>query len=216
MAVALSKCSKTVTQLRQAYPTLETNLKGGGDLMTEFLKRSSERLDNAWRRCKKLTGTLVTLKRLASVQEQGRSTQPQLSVMNYDLDLPEKLSGFPVPTYAELQPVFSSFSYTVMQHTKWSILPHYYDRGFILAAPDHRPLHRTSRCHRPRLQTRCLRQKAARSLQPMAAKRTPSMIFWMHYRDSFAQSVVDTRTRKVDDERAEFPIFSKELFYYLC
>ena len=68
--MALSKCSKTVTQLRQAYPTLETNLKGGGDLMTEFLKRSSERLDNAWRRCKKLTGTLVTLKRLASVQEQ--------------------------------------------------------------------------------------------------------------------------------------------------
>ena len=85
MAVALSKCSKTVTQLRQAYPTLETNLKGGGDLMTEFLKRSSERLDNAWRRCKKLTGTLVTLKRLASVQEQGRSTQPQLSAMNYEL-----------------------------------------------------------------------------------------------------------------------------------
>ena len=73
MAVALSKCSKTVTQLRQAFPTLETNLKGGGDLMTEFLKRSSERLDNAWRRCKKLTGTLVTLKRLASVQEQGKN-----------------------------------------------------------------------------------------------------------------------------------------------
>ena len=73
MAVALSKCSKTVTHLRQAYPTLETNLKGGGDLMTEFLQRSSERLDNAWRRCKKLTGTLVTLKRLASVQEQGKN-----------------------------------------------------------------------------------------------------------------------------------------------
>lgn len=81
MAVALSKCSKTVTQLRQAYPTLETNLKGGGDLMTEFLKRSSERLDNAWRRCKKLTGTLVTLKRLASVQEQGRYTMSILSTV---------------------------------------------------------------------------------------------------------------------------------------
>ena len=81
MAVALSKCSKTVTQLRQASPTLETNLKGGGDLMTEFLKRSSERLDNAWRRCKKLTGTLVTLKRLASVQEQGRYTMSILSTV---------------------------------------------------------------------------------------------------------------------------------------
>jgi len=40
-------------------------------LVTEdFLKRTPERLDNVWRRCKKLTGTLVTLKRLASVQEQ--------------------------------------------------------------------------------------------------------------------------------------------------
>ncbi len=82
MAVVLSQCSKSVTQLRQAFPTLEANLrvsssssvdkKGSGEagLMGEFLKRSSERLDNAWKRCKKLTGTLVTLKRLASVQEQ--------------------------------------------------------------------------------------------------------------------------------------------------
>ena len=39
--------------------------------MTEdFLKRTPDRMENIWRRCKKLTGTLVTLKRLASVQEQ--------------------------------------------------------------------------------------------------------------------------------------------------
>ena len=74
MAIALSKCSKSVTQLKQAYPALEANLNltsgGKKDAPTEFLRKSSDRLDNAWRRCKKLTGTLVTLKRLASVQEQ--------------------------------------------------------------------------------------------------------------------------------------------------
>ncbi len=77
LALALSHCSKTVTQLRQAFPALEANLKANGSsskeepgLMAEFLKRSGDRLDNAWKRCKKLTGTLVTLKRLASVQEQ--------------------------------------------------------------------------------------------------------------------------------------------------
>ncbi|KAJ8935983.1 hypothetical protein NQ318_000853 [Aromia moschata] len=36
----------------------------------KFLKEEPERLESALRRCKKLTGTLVTLKRLASVQEQ--------------------------------------------------------------------------------------------------------------------------------------------------
>ena len=95
MALVLSKSSRTVTQLKRAFPTLEANLrsstafqqqqqlqqqKGDGStavatntsiLVTEdFLRRTPERLDNVWRRCKKLTGTLVTLKRLASVQEQ--------------------------------------------------------------------------------------------------------------------------------------------------
>ncbi|KAK0071784.1 hypothetical protein PV325_012369 [Microctonus aethiopoides] len=36
----------------------------------KFLKEEPDRLESALRRCKKLTGTLVTLKRLASVQEQ--------------------------------------------------------------------------------------------------------------------------------------------------
>lgn len=80
MAYTLSKCSKTVTLLKQAFPTLEANIKSKAGLsaeypekrrMTEdFLKRTPDRMENIWRRCKKLTGTLVTLKRLASVQEQ--------------------------------------------------------------------------------------------------------------------------------------------------
>ena len=87
MALILSKSTKTVTQLKQVFPTLETNLRGStvfqastsasskgkpaAVLLTEeFLRRTPERLENVWKRCKKLTGTLVTLKRLASVQEQ--------------------------------------------------------------------------------------------------------------------------------------------------
>jgi len=84
MALILSKSSKTVTQLKRAFPTLEANLRSSTTLQQQqhkgtstsilvtedFLKRTPERLDNVWKRCKKLTGTLVTLKRLASVQEQ--------------------------------------------------------------------------------------------------------------------------------------------------
>ena len=87
MALVLSKSTKTVTQLKQVFPSLEANLRGSSAfqastsssskskpaavLLTEdFLKRTPERLENVWKRCKKLTGTLVTLKRLASVQEQ--------------------------------------------------------------------------------------------------------------------------------------------------
>ena len=78
MAFTLSKCSKTVTLLKQAFPTLEANIKSKvGEQSSEkrrmtedFLKRTPDRMENIWRRCKKLTGTLVTLKRLASVQEQ--------------------------------------------------------------------------------------------------------------------------------------------------
>ncbi|EEB10235.1 conserved hypothetical protein [Pediculus humanus corporis] len=63
--------------LMMTYAALQEGIKGL--LSTEmdkvvreekFLKEEPERLENALRRCKKLTGTLVTLKRLASVQEQ--------------------------------------------------------------------------------------------------------------------------------------------------
>jgi hypothetical protein len=80
MAFTLSRGSKTVTLLKQAFPTLEASIKALIQVnpvnpdrrrMTEdFVKRTPDRMENIWRRCKKLTGTLVTLKRLASVQEQ--------------------------------------------------------------------------------------------------------------------------------------------------
>ncbi|GAB6033402.1 hypothetical protein CHUAL_013163 [Chamberlinius hualienensis] len=77
MALVLSKASKTVADLKGRYPSLQENLKSVMAAEMEviireerFLKEEPERLENALRRCKKLTGTLVTLKRLASVQEQ--------------------------------------------------------------------------------------------------------------------------------------------------
>lgn len=77
MALVLSRASKTVADLKARFPNLQENLKS---VMTaememvvkeeKFLKEEPDRLETALRRCKKLTGTLVTLKRLASVQEQ--------------------------------------------------------------------------------------------------------------------------------------------------
>ncbi|XP_077302533.1 uncharacterized protein LOC143922964 isoform X3 [Arctopsyche grandis] len=77
MALVLSKSSKTVADLKVRFPMLHEGIKNMLSNQMEkvvrqekFLKEEPERLEMALRRCKKLTGTLVTLKRLASVQEQ--------------------------------------------------------------------------------------------------------------------------------------------------
>ncbi|XP_059489389.1 coiled-coil domain-containing protein AGAP005037 isoform X23 [Neocloeon triangulifer] len=77
MALVLSKSSKTVADLKVRFPNLQDGMKSLLSSEMEkvvreekFLKEEPERLESALRRCKKLTGTLVTLKRLASVQEQ--------------------------------------------------------------------------------------------------------------------------------------------------
>ncbi|XP_065082472.1 coiled-coil domain-containing protein AGAP005037 isoform X3 [Ochlerotatus camptorhynchus] len=77
MALVLSRASKTVAELKLRFPMLQQDLRTFLSLDMErlcreenFLKEEPERLESALRRCKKLTGTLVTLKRLASVQEQ--------------------------------------------------------------------------------------------------------------------------------------------------
>nr|CAD7432317.1 unnamed protein product [Timema monikensis] len=69
--------TKTVADLKVRFPGLQEGMKSMLSSEMEkvvreekFLKEEPERLESALRRCKKLTGTLVTLKRLASVQEQ--------------------------------------------------------------------------------------------------------------------------------------------------
>ncbi|CAO1382613.1 unnamed protein product [Diamesa hyperborea] len=77
MALVLSRASKTVAELKMRFPNLQQNLRNilANEMEKvcreeKFLKDEPDRLEVALRRCKKLTGTLVTLKRLASVQEQ--------------------------------------------------------------------------------------------------------------------------------------------------
>lgn len=70
MALILSRASKTVAELKIKFPGLQSNLRvaleNEMDKVAQeekFLKEEPDRLELALRRCKKLTGTLVTLKR---------------------------------------------------------------------------------------------------------------------------------------------------------
>lgn len=66
----LSNQSKTVAELKMKFPDLQAELRAYLSNEMEhvcreetFLKDEPDRLESALRRCKKLTGTLVTLKR---------------------------------------------------------------------------------------------------------------------------------------------------------
>ncbi|ALC48178.1 CG32809 [Drosophila busckii] len=105
MALVLSRASKTVAELKLKFPGLSNGLRCIlSDEMEKvvreekFLKEEPDRLESALRRCKKLTGTLVTLKRLASVQEQRLPpNEPQLmseeALRAADISVPDKVSA---------------------------------------------------------------------------------------------------------------------------
>ncbi|XP_046552108.1 coiled-coil domain-containing protein CG32809-like isoform X2 [Haliotis rubra] len=76
MALILSNVTKSLADLKARYPALQEQLKlvmaGEMEIVVQeekFLKEEPEKLEADLKRCKKLTGTLYTLKRLASVQE---------------------------------------------------------------------------------------------------------------------------------------------------
>ncbi|XP_046367862.1 sickle tail protein homolog isoform X6 [Haliotis rufescens] len=81
MALILSNVTKSLADLKARYPALQEQLKlvmaGEMEIVVQeekfvysrFLKEEPEKLEIDLKRCKKLTGTLYTLKRLASVQE---------------------------------------------------------------------------------------------------------------------------------------------------
>ncbi|KAI4491118.1 hypothetical protein M0802_010428 [Mischocyttarus mexicanus] len=71
MALILNKSSTAVADLKVRFPSLQEGMKGLLSSEMEkivreekFLKEEPERLESALKRCKKLTGTLVTLKRI--------------------------------------------------------------------------------------------------------------------------------------------------------
>ncbi|KRG07188.1 coiled-coil domain-containing protein CG32809 isoform X3 [Drosophila mojavensis] len=103
MALVLSRASKTVAELKLKFPTLSNGLRCILSNEMEkvvreekFLKEEPDRLESALRRCKKLTGTLVTLKRLASVQEQrlppNEPSVNEESLRSADISVPDKFN----------------------------------------------------------------------------------------------------------------------------
>lgn len=76
MALMLSTVTKTFGELKAGFPDMQKDLKKvmAGEMEVvvneeKFLKEEPESIEDALKRCKRLTGTLFTLKRLASVQE---------------------------------------------------------------------------------------------------------------------------------------------------
>lgn len=77
MALVLSHVTKHLGELRCRFPGLQEQMKKvmSGEMEVvikeeRFLKDEPDRIEEALKRCKRLTGTLFTLKRLASAQEQ--------------------------------------------------------------------------------------------------------------------------------------------------
>jgi len=85
MALALSNISKSLAELKGKFPKLQDEMKSvmAGEMEVvvheeKFIKEEPVRLDDSLKRCKKLTGTLFTLKRLADVQDQRPPSIPKI------------------------------------------------------------------------------------------------------------------------------------------
>ncbi|XP_060552651.1 sickle tail protein-like isoform X4 [Ruditapes philippinarum] len=92
MALVLSHVTKQLGDLKARFPKLQERLKFVMSAEMEviireekFLKEEPEKLDNSLKKCKKLTGTLFTLKRLASVQEHR---PPQVVALSAQAKIP--------------------------------------------------------------------------------------------------------------------------------
>lgn len=97
MALILSRASKTVAELKIKFPGLQNNLRvalaNEMDKVAQeekFLKDEPDRLELALRRCKKLTGTLVTLKRY---EWRSRLEERTYSLIIYFISLFHRLAS---------------------------------------------------------------------------------------------------------------------------
>ncbi|XP_076823798.1 uncharacterized protein LOC143469837 isoform X3 [Clavelina lepadiformis] len=82
LVLQLSQAGRTVAQLKGSFPTLCEEIRAVGSGENEvifaeekFIEAEPPRLDDQLKRCKQLTATLFTLKKLATVQE-ARSKTP--------------------------------------------------------------------------------------------------------------------------------------------
>ncbi|XP_059172941.1 SRC kinase signaling inhibitor 1-like isoform X3 [Physella acuta] len=86
MALLLSNITKSLADLKARFPEIQSQLKSIIDaemrvVLAEekFLKEEPSEIEQCLKRCKKLTGTLYTLKRLASVQDHRPSQVPNMA-----------------------------------------------------------------------------------------------------------------------------------------
>ncbi|KAK2162424.1 hypothetical protein LSH36_99g07034 [Paralvinella palmiformis] len=88
MALALSNIAKSLGELKAHFPALQEDMKtvmqGEMKIVVEeekFIREEPDKLDNSLKRCKKLTGTLATLRRLAIVQEHNDPVVPVIPAL---------------------------------------------------------------------------------------------------------------------------------------
>ncbi|XP_012940469.1 serine/arginine repetitive matrix protein 2 [Aplysia californica] len=86
MALLLSNITKNLADLKARFPEIHEQMKEVMDselrlVVSEekFLKEEPNEIENSLKRCKKLTGTLYTLKRLASVQDHRPPQVPNMA-----------------------------------------------------------------------------------------------------------------------------------------
>nr|XP_022305715.1 coiled-coil domain-containing protein CG32809-like isoform X3 [Crassostrea virginica] len=111
MALMLSTVTKTFGELKAGFPDMQKDLKRvmAGEMEVvvneeKFLKEEPESVEDALKRCKRLTGTLFTLKRLASVQEHRA---PQI---------PTKLVGGKIPSAEDKRALLENIKAMVPDH----------------------------------------------------------------------------------------------------
>ncbi|XP_070532826.1 coiled-coil domain-containing protein AGAP005037-like isoform X5 [Ptychodera flava] len=116
LAQSLGNVSKMLAEQKVSFPILHDNMKkvmaGEMEVVVQeerFIKEEPLRLDSALKRCKKLTGTLFTLKRLSSVQEYHPPTSPTTSTFQeqYIVATP-RTKQQSTPTTSNKQDFFSS------------------------------------------------------------------------------------------------------------
>nr|KAG5707607.1 hypothetical protein BaRGS_030989 [Batillaria attramentaria] len=98
-ALLLSNITKSLADLKSRFPEIHESLKGvmAGEMEIvvkdeRFVKEEPLKLEAALKRCKKLTSTLYTLKRLATVQDNRPLHVPSIAMETKDVGDGEKMA----------------------------------------------------------------------------------------------------------------------------
>ncbi|KAL8566084.1 hypothetical protein ACOMHN_045258 [Nucella lapillus] len=99
LALVLSNITKTLADLKARYPKVHESLRkvmaGEMEIVVKeekFIKEEPQQIEAALKRCKKLTSTLYTLKRLATVQDSRPPHVPALALESKEAGEEEKMA----------------------------------------------------------------------------------------------------------------------------